>query len=135
MNGDATAHLARACAASGVVLAYVSTDYVFAGDDPGGYTEDRPRDPVNQYGHSKARGEEAVEDLAAAWQIIRTSWLFGDGPVNFVRTIRRLLTSATPSAWLPTSGAAPRTRRTSRPCSCGSWTADGAAGFTAPTPA
>ncbi len=90
-NGEATAHLARACAARGVVLAYVSTDYVFAGEEPAGYAEDDPREPINQYGLSKARGEEAVEELAGAWQIIRTSWLFGDGPVNFVRTIRRLL--------------------------------------------
>ena len=91
VNGEATAHLARACAAHGAVLAYLSTDYVFAGENPAGYAENDPRDPVNQYGLSKARGEEAVEELAGAWQIIRTSWLFGDGPVNFVRTIRRLL--------------------------------------------
>ncbi len=91
VNGEATAQLARACADRGAVLAYVSTDYVFAGDQLTGYTEDDPREPVNHYGFSKARGEEAVEDLAGAWQIIRTSWLFGDGPVNFVRTIRRLL--------------------------------------------
>jgi dTDP-4-dehydrorhamnose reductase len=90
-NGDATAHVARACAAGGVVMAYVSTDYVFAGDNPAGYAEDDQRDPINQYGLSKARGEEAVEDLAGSWQIVRTSWLFGDGPANFVRTIRRLL--------------------------------------------
>ena len=29
--------------------------------------------------------------MAGPWQILRTSWLFGDGPVNFVKTIRRLL--------------------------------------------
>jgi dTDP-4-dehydrorhamnose reductase len=92
VNGDATAHLARACAAGGVVLTYVSTDYVFSGADPAGYAEDDPRDPGSRYGLSKACGEEAVEDLAGSWQIVRTSWLFGDGPVNFVRTIRRLLT-------------------------------------------
>jgi dTDP-4-dehydrorhamnose reductase len=91
VNGDATRHLADGCRARGVPLAYVSTDYVFAGRDPAGYGEEDPREPINRYGVSKARGEEVVEDLAGAWQIVRTSWLFGDGPVNFVRTIRRLL--------------------------------------------
>ncbi len=90
-NAEATAHLARACAAQGAVLTYISTDYVFPGTARDGYCEDDARDPVNHYGLTKARGEEAVENLAGSWQIVRTSWLFGAGPVNFVRTVRRLL--------------------------------------------
>lgn len=97
-NGDATAHLARACAAAGCGLTYVSTDYVFdgrgrGGDPTDGYDEDDPRAPLNAYGRSKAAGEEHVAALGQAvpWQIVRTSWLFGDGRVNFVKTIRRLL--------------------------------------------
>jgi dTDP-4-dehydrorhamnose reductase len=90
-NARATAQLAAACQRHGAALTLVSTDYVFAGTDPAGYAEDAPRDPVNRYGASKARAEEAVERLALPWQIVRTSWLFGHGPSNFVRTIRRLL--------------------------------------------
>jgi len=90
-NAVATANLAAACAAAGCALTYVSTDYVFAGTDPAGYAEDAPRQPLNWYGATKAGGEEAVEKLTVPWQIVRTSWLFGHGPVNFVRTIRRLL--------------------------------------------
>jgi dTDP-4-dehydrorhamnose reductase len=91
-NAGATAHLAAACTSAGAGLTYLSTDYVFDGrGDGGGYDEDAPRAPLNQYGLTKARGEEAVAALPGPWQIVRTSWLFGDGRVNFVKTIRRLL--------------------------------------------
>jgi dTDP-4-dehydrorhamnose reductase len=71
-------------------LTFISTDYVFPGDADG-YDEESVRDPVNYYGLTKARGEEAVEAVGGRWQILRTSWLFGPGPRNFVLTIRRLL--------------------------------------------
>jgi dTDP-4-dehydrorhamnose reductase len=90
-NATATANLARACEAAGVALTAVSTDYVLAGTDPHGYTEDAPRAPINWYGETKARAEAAVATLTVPWQVVRTSWLFGHGPQNFVRTIRRLL--------------------------------------------
>ena len=95
-NRDATAHLAAACRKAGCGLTYVSTDYVFdgqgrGGDPTAGYDEDDPRSPVNAYGRTKAAGEALVEALDTPWQIVRTSWLFGDGRVNFVKTIRRLL--------------------------------------------
>jgi len=95
-NTTATRYLAAACDARGLGLTLVSTDYVFAGEGSGGdpergYREDDPRDPLNYYGQTKALAEEAVEAMAGPWQIVRTSWLFGDGRVNFPKTIRRLL--------------------------------------------
>ncbi len=90
-NAVTVAQLAAACADAGAALTHVSTDYVFQGDAADGYRESDPRDPINWYGATKARGEEAVERLATSWQIVRTSWLFGHGPANFVLTIRRLL--------------------------------------------
>jgi len=92
VNGTATSLVAEACRDRGAGLTYISTDYVFNGHGPeAGYGEAEARDPVNYYGLTKARGEEAVECLDTPWQIVRTSWLFGDGPVNFPRTIVRLL--------------------------------------------
>ena len=90
VNVEATAHLCAACDQYEAGLTYLSTDYVFAGSADG-YDEDSPRDPINYYGLTKARGEEAVELRTGPWQIVRTSWLFGPGPHNFVLTIRRLL--------------------------------------------
>ena len=92
VNAAATGHLVAACAAQGAGLTYISTDYVFDGrGDRGGYDEEDPRAPINHYGLTKARGEELVTAAGGPWQIVRTSWLFGDGRVNFVKTIRRLL--------------------------------------------
>jgi dTDP-4-dehydrorhamnose reductase len=95
-NGAATGHLAASCRRAGCGLTYISTDYVFdgrgrGGDVAAGYDEDDPKVPVNRYGSSKAAGEDHVRVLDTPWQIVRTSWLFGDGRVNFVKTIRRLL--------------------------------------------
>ena len=90
-NALAVARLAAACADAGAALTHISTDYVFRGDHADGYRESDPRDPVSWYGVTKARGEEAVERLTVPWQIVRTSWLFGHGPANFVLTMRRLL--------------------------------------------
>lgn len=91
VNGRATVEVAGACDATGAGLTYVSTDYVFAGVAADGYAEDDARDPVNAYGETKAAGEVAVEGMSGPRQIVRTSWLFGPGPRNFVLTIRRLL--------------------------------------------
>jgi len=91
VNGAATAKLARACATNGAGLTYLSSDYVFDGENRAGYHEDAVRNPLAHYGYTKVVGEEAVATEADRWQIVRTSWLFGPGPKNFVLTIRRLL--------------------------------------------
>jgi dTDP-4-dehydrorhamnose reductase len=90
-NAVATERLAAACEAAGCPLTLISTDYVFAGDRVDGYAEDADRAPVSWYGQTKARAEEAVEAMTVPWRIVRTSWLFGHGPQNFVQTMRRLL--------------------------------------------
>jgi len=92
VNGLATELVVRNCDRTAAGLTYISTDYVFNGrGGADGYSENEPRDPINYYGLTKARGEEAVEAMSGPWQIVRTSWLFGDGKVNFPKTIRRLL--------------------------------------------
>jgi dTDP-4-dehydrorhamnose reductase len=89
-NAGATENLARECGLIGAGLCLISTDYVFDGKGDG-FNEQDQRCPVNHYGLTKARAEEIVEAMRGPWQILRTSWLFGDGRVNFVKTIRGLL--------------------------------------------
>jgi dTDP-4-dehydrorhamnose reductase len=83
LNGEATATLARVCAAAGTDLVYVSTNAVFDGrrDDGRAYAETDAPGPANAYGTSKLAGEQAVlsayaSSSARAW-IARVSWLFG----------------------------------------------------------
>ena len=84
VNAGGTENVVDAARAAGARVVYVSTDFVFSGNKPGEYDEDDPVGPINVYGETKLQGERHLDpdiDL-----IIRTSWVFGDGP-NFIRTI------------------------------------------------
>jgi dTDP-4-dehydrorhamnose reductase len=92
VNADGAAHLAEACAASGSRLIHISTDYVFAGDKPVSepYTEQDPVGPLSAYGKSKLAGEQAIAERMDNFLILRTSWLYGMGGNNFLKTMLRL---------------------------------------------
>lgn len=77
INAHAVDALAAACAASGVVLAQISTDYVFGGEATSPYSEDDLAVPVNVYGASKLAGEHLLARHAREHYIFRTSGLFG----------------------------------------------------------
>lgn len=92
VNDRGTRAVAGAARAAGARVVYLSTDYVFAGDDAP-YEEDDPVGPVNVYGRTKLAGEGHLDperDL-----VVRTSWVFGDGR-NFVRTILAAAASGSP---------------------------------------
>lgn len=88
-------NLAAAAAEIGAHLLHFSTDYVFDGTGSEPYSEDEPTCPINEYGRSKRDGEARILEHAASsgrMQIVRTSWLFGEGGKNFVETMLRLMT-------------------------------------------
>jgi len=90
VNGEAVGFLAEACKKNNSVLIHYSTDYVFNGRNKNGYQEDEKRDPLNEYGQSKARGEELLQKINPKFYLIRLSWLFGINGKNFVETMLRL---------------------------------------------
>jgi dTDP-4-dehydrorhamnose reductase len=89
VNRDGAGQVAAACAAIGVPLVHLSTDYVFDGRKGAPYVETDPLDPVNAYGASKAAGEMLVAARHERHVILRTAWVFGPDRPNFVRTILR----------------------------------------------
>ena len=82
-------NLARACAATGATLVHVSTDYVFAGNEPGARVEDDVPAPISAYGRSKLAGEGLALAANPRTHVVRTAWLYGEGR-NFVRTMLSL---------------------------------------------
>ncbi|WP_207492749.1 dTDP-4-dehydrorhamnose reductase [Aridibaculum aurantiacum] len=90
VNEQAVANLASACKQHNARLIHVSTDYVFDGNATIPYTEDHPVSPVNFYGETKLKGEQAaMQDPSSI--VIRTSWVYSHFGNNFVKTMLRLM--------------------------------------------
>lgn len=90
VNTAAVAIVARTAAVLDVPVLHVSTDYVFDGLKSSPYRVGDPFYPLNVYGKTKLAGELALRTLWHKHWIIRTSWVFSEYGVNFVRSILRL---------------------------------------------
>ncbi len=74
-------------------LLQISTDYVFDGKKNFAYKENDKRNPISQYGYSKAKSEELLEKILNPKNqliILRTSWLQGPIGKNFLTKILNL---------------------------------------------
>jgi dTDP-4-dehydrorhamnose reductase len=87
VNRDGTRNVSIVARELGAKLCYLSTDYVFDGAGNRPYEPEDAVHPLNVYGASKAAGEQAVQQEAWRWLIIRTSWLFGAARASFPEKI------------------------------------------------
>lgn len=91
VNSTAVGFLAEASRKHNTRLIHVSTDYVFNGEASEPYKEDHPVSPVNFYGETKLKGEDAAIANNPSSIIVRTSWVYSTYGNNFVKTMIRLM--------------------------------------------
>lgn len=96
VNGIAPGILAEEAAKLNALLVHYSTDYVFDGTKSSPYIETDATNPINVYGLSKLKGEQAIQASGSRHLILRTSWVYGAYGNNFMRTILRLMKNNTP---------------------------------------
>ncbi len=91
LNFEGALNLSGACQQHGAQMIHISTDYVFDGKYYRPYTEEDEPNPQSIYGASKLRGEAAALGNDPATIVIRTSWLYSQFGVNFVKRMKELM--------------------------------------------
>lgn len=89
VNEEGTKNLVAVANKLNAKIIYISTDYVFDGQNPEPYQVEDSTDPQSVYGRTKYAGEEAVREYPKHF-IVRTAWVFGINGRNFVRTILKV---------------------------------------------
>jgi len=76
INVEGTRNVALACKGAGAKLIYISTDYVFDGENAP-YKEDDPPNPINYYAKTKLEGEKIIQSIGIEYAIARISVPYG----------------------------------------------------------
>jgi dTDP-4-dehydrorhamnose reductase len=87
INAVGAQNLALAAAQVGSALVYISSDYIFDGRSETDYDEISAPNPLNQYGRSKLAGERLSLQICPRTYAVRTAWLFGHAPGNYVERV------------------------------------------------
>ena len=103
VNAEAPANLAMIASEIGATYITYSTDFVFNGtttnylyNESTGYTEEDEAHPLSTYAKAKYEGELLISQIMENTEntskiyIVRTSWVFGKGSMNFVEKIIEL---------------------------------------------
>ncbi len=84
VNAEGPGWLAQICHKCGISLIHYSTDFVFDGTKQTPYTESDAPNPINFYGLSKLKGEQAIQNETDSALIFRLAWLYSARGNNFV---------------------------------------------------
>jgi dTDP-4-dehydrorhamnose reductase len=91
VNHLASGEIAKYCKQYGTKLLAISTDYVFDGNSSTPLAENTEVNPINVYGVTKLKGEQAIQSNLPDAIIIRTAWVYSVYGHNFVKTMIRLM--------------------------------------------
>jgi dTDP-4-dehydrorhamnose reductase len=92
VNCGGAANVALAARAIEARMIYISTDFVFDGQQGHPYQPDDEPRPLNAYGRSKLAGEREVSRITAGDAlIVRTAWVYSRHGDNFVRRMLRMI--------------------------------------------
>jgi dTDP-4-dehydrorhamnose reductase len=91
VNHLASGEIAKYCKQYGAKLLAISTDYVFDGNSSTPLDENTAVSPINVYGETKLKGEQAIQANLPDAIIIRTAWVYSAYGHNFVKTMIRLM--------------------------------------------
>ncbi len=89
LNGMGTLTVARAAAAAGAKMLYLSSPQVFPGTGDQPWRVNDPYGPKNVFGMSKVQGEDAVRALLKRYYLVRSDWIYGSGKRDFLRPLLR----------------------------------------------
>jgi dTDP-4-dehydrorhamnose reductase len=89
VNVQGTKNLVSIARKYGSKFIYISTDYVFDGNNENPYEIKDKTNPVSYYGYTKLEGEKEVKKYIKS-TIFRISWAFGKNGNNFVKTMLKI---------------------------------------------
>ena len=91
VNDAGVSNIASICKTNNIKFVSFSTDYVFDGLKQylGLYKENDKPNPMNYYGETKLKGEEIILENNPESLVLRTSWLYGDAPNNFINKLNQ----------------------------------------------
>src|SRR5260221_1382028 len=95
INVTGTKNIIDACREFHKKLIFMSTDFVFSGNDTpvGGYKEEDTTNPINWYGQTKLEAEKVIQKSGLSWCIVRigTPYRAHFEKKDFVRLLLHLL--------------------------------------------
>jgi len=85
INAAGPGWLAEICRSKNIPVIHYSTDFVFDGMKKSPYVETDIPNPINFYGRTKLKGEEAVLNATESALIFRLAWLYSSRGNNFMK--------------------------------------------------